>query len=413
MPTLRTLPTAVADKVALAANNCAASAISYLSSNFPGTGPVASWGGDLEEQIRPPAANALGLAVLLSQGVYDPAVSGQTSATATAAVVRYVDGLARTHTANGGTWGGDPATYDNTLLRAWQCALWAAYAATAAALTWSAFNTTQRSQVQAMLVAEANRFLGFPIPSMRDRSGRVITRGDTKAEEIIWNAYTPFLASAMLPGHANAPAWLNAALTMSIVATAVPTDVTSTRVLHGKRVRDVVTGSNLDLGGLVENHGFVNPNYVSAAGMGLLNATAYAAVGSGRVPAAALHNSDHIYHALTDAPFTSPPHNPPGGTTYQPGSYAIYYPASDDGDPDRMASFVALDCLSHCFGADTRSSVPAATWAGLHVQRQLDMQATPGARRSHWDLSHLAMAILANHTIATRAGLAVSNDPTP
>lgn len=414
LPTLRTLPTTVRTTITTAGNNCAASAIDYLATGWPGTSPVTSWGGDLEQHIRPPACNAFGLAVLLSQGVYDPAVSGQSAATATAAVIRYVDGLARTHTANGGTWGGDPVSYDGAgFPRAWQCAMWAAFAGTAAALMWSDLSTTQQDQVKAMMAAEADRFTGVTAPSARDRSGRVIWRADTKAEEVVWNAFAPSLAAALMPGDARANAWWDSMITMSVAATSVPSDVTSTRALHGRKVRDVVTGSNLDLGGIVENHGYVFPNYTTAAALGLLNGLVYAVVGGSNVPAATLHNADHLYYAMTDVAFTSPPHNSPGGTVYQPGSYAIYYPASNEGDPDRMASYLAMDCLVHCFAVDTRSIVKAATWAGLHADRQLALQvATPGARRGYWDLSHLAMGLLADRVIAARPQLVVSNSST-
>lgn len=414
VPTLRTLPTAARTTVTTAGNNCAASAIDYLSTGWPGTGPVTSWGGDLEANIRPPACNAFGLAVLLSQGVYDPAVSGQSSAVATATVVRYVDGLASTHTANGGTWGGDPVSYDGAgFPRAWQCAMWAAFAGTAAALMWSDLSTTQQGQVKAMMAAEADRFTSVAVPSARDRSGRVIWRADTKAEEIVWNAFAPSLAAALMPADPRADDWWDSAVTMSIAATSVPSDVTSTRVLHGRKVRDVVTGSNLDLGGIVENHGYVFPNYTTAAALGLFNGIVYATVGARDVPAATLHNADHLYYSMTDLAFVSPPHNSPGGSVYQPGSPAIYYPASDEGDPDRMASYLAMDCLVHCLGADTRSTTKAAVWAGLHADRQLALQvATPTARRGYWDLSHLAMCVLADRVIAARPQLAVSNSST-
>lgn len=408
-PTPRALSSGTAAKVTLAANNCAAGAINFLANGWPGTGPVTSWGGDLEAQVRPPAEYAFGLAVLLSQGVYDAAVSGQSSSVATASVVRYVDGLARTHTANGGTWGGDPGTYDNTQLRAWQSALWAATAAAAAALMWSQFNGTQRSQVQAMIAAEANRFLGYPTPSMRDRSGRVIYKGDTKAEEIVWNAFALFVAAAMMPSHSNASSWRGTALDMSIAANAVPSDVTSKRTLNGRRVRTTVTGSNLDLGGIVENHGYVHPNYSAAAGMTGLNGVIYAAISGANIPTATLHNLDYVYRGLTDVVFVSPPHASPGGTVYTPGSYAVYYPANDDGDPGRMASYVAMDCLAHCLNGDGRSTVLAATWADLHAQRQLDLQVTPGARRSSWDLFHAATGVLAHRLVVNRPSLAVDD----
>lgn len=415
VPTLRTLPTAVRTTITTAGNNCASTAIDYLATGWPGTGPVTSWGGDLEANIRPPACNAFGLAVLLSQGVYDPAVSGQSAAVATAAVIRYVDGLARTHTANGGTWGGDPVSYDGAgFPRAWQCAMWAAFAGSAAALMWSDLSTTQQGQVKAMMAAEADRFTSVAVPSARDRSGRVIWRADTKAEEIVWNTWAPFLAAALMPADARAAGWWDAAISMSIAATAVPSDVTSTRVLHGRKVRDVATGSNLDLGGITENHGYVFPNYTAASALGLLNGLVYALVSGGKVPAATLHNADWLYHAMTDVPFVAPPHNAPGGSVYTPGSHAIYYPASDEGDPDRMASYLAMDCLTHCFGVDTRSTTPAAVWAGLHADRQLALQeASPGARRGYWDLSHCAMAVLADRVIAGRPSLVVSNAPGP
>lgn len=410
-PTLRTLPPSVLTLIAKSANLCAKSATQLPGTIQAGTGQITSWGGTDESSLRPPASQAFSLAVLVTCGAYDQADAFYDAATATAASVRLSTSLAATHAANGGFWGGAPATSylvnDNSNPN-WQGAMWVSLAGMGAWLLWGSLSAGQQTQVTNMVTAEADRFLTYPVPYWRNKSGQIIYAGDTKGEENAWDAAVLWLAAAMQPAHGNAQTWVTKAIELTLSATATPYDVTSIRVMHGAKLRSWVSGSNLLTNGFVENHGFLFPNYMAALTQSIINGIFYA-YGSGVIPAATLHNADLVYEGMVSVSFSSPPQNSPGGTVYTPGSAAIYYPGSDEGDPTRMANYSAMDALTHCTGMDRLVATSAATWAGLHWQNQVDQQnANSGARRSYWDFYHAAWALFTNYLIQNRA-LKVSN----
>lgn len=168
------------------------------------TGSLLDFGGQDESRIRPACAVALALAVALRTGAYDEAHVGVPLDEARAVALRLVVSLASRHKASSqeaSAWGDG-----------WQTALWTSFAGLAGWLLWEELPEDARAAVSRMVVHEADRFIGAPVPMFRRRDGSIVTPGDSKAEENAWNARVVTLALAMLPGHASQRGWRLAAM---------------------------------------------------------------------------------------------------------------------------------------------------------------------------------------------------------
>lgn len=407
------LPAAVKTLAAATGNNAAKTVLAWISSTYPGTGQITNFGGVYEANIRPPASAAFGLAALIDTGNYNATTTGVTLAAATAATKRLITSVTKAHVANGGTWGGyigtiwDPQSFTQHL-SGWQSSLWAAFAANAAWLIQEDMTVAELDEVRNMLTVEADRFLTRKALYYKNRSGvdnAPERSGDSKGEELAWDAYLLGMAALMVPAHDHAEIWMDKMVEFQIASTAVPADVDSPETLHGMTVGDLINGSNLNADGTLHNHGFINPNYMAAMGQNWLTGVMFIRAGK-KMPASTIRNGHLLVRAMTDVAVG-------GSTIYTPGSAVITYPgASAEGDPDRMACYMAMDALAHCLGLDWAASTKSAAWAQLHAQKQLDMQnANSAARRSDWDLYHAGWVLLAEastYTTTVRATTAPS-----
>lgn len=155
------------------------------------------FGGNGETEIRPPCEEAFALAVSLRLGLYDPQVTGVPQADAEAKARRLIGSVAFHHKANApGGWGD-----------AWQSAVWASWCGQAGWLLWDQLSPTDRENVRRMVEHEADRFLAYPVPYYQNRAGKIVSPGDTKAEENAWNATILQIAAAMMPRHSHVNAW--------------------------------------------------------------------------------------------------------------------------------------------------------------------------------------------------------------
>ena len=181
-------------------------------------------GGKTDElAIRLPAMSALTVAVGLRTGAADPAVVGRTTAQATA----YVDQLVRSITCQ------HEAVSPDGWGQGWETAHWAMLTGAAAWLVWDRLSAQTRSDVVAMMVAEADRQARLAVPYWALADGTVVTPGDTKAEECAWNAGLLSLAAAMMPAAPDAALWRAQAAELAVAAYSVPSDVTSSTVVNG------------------------------------------------------------------------------------------------------------------------------------------------------------------------------------
>lgn len=343
------------------------------------TGAYLDLGGVAERHVRAPANEAFALAVSLRTGVYDPATAGVSAAEARARAVKLVRSLAFRHLMNSDDgWGGQ-----------WQSAMWAAHAGFAGWLLWADLTGADRERVARMVEYEADRFTGYPVPYYRDRSGTIISPGDTKAEENAWNAMGLQVATAMMPTHRRNAAWLGKSVELEISAFSRPADLTDSTVVNGRPVSQWLRGSNVNDDGFVINHGFVHPDYSTTVAENVHAALAHSMAGQ-PTPRAAFWGADIVYAALVDhqwqAGSSYPPGgavDPPGGTVYVDGSEHIYYPQGNDWGTDRRIQPTLLDVQARAFGFDSRASQKGDYWQRLHGQRVVDMQLRSADRRTY------------------------------
>lgn len=370
----------------------------WYDERFAGQGDdgLLDLGGTTEHDVRPVAAEAFALAAALATGAYDAQGTGVAEPRARATAVRLLTSVAGHHRATeAGGWGDE-----------WQSALWAAMAGFAGWLLWDDLAPAEREWVRAMTEYEADRFRGYDVPYWKDRDGVEQTPGDSKAEENSWNAMLLQVATAMMPGHRNAPAWRQANLELMVSAFARPSDLGSREVLHGRPVSRWVDGWNAEEDGLVVNHGIVHPDYMATAVQNT-HAVLTSALAGRAAPRAALHNFDVVYAALADREFASPPYAAPGGTMYVRGSDEIYFPQGTSWGPSRRMDFVAMDVVARELRLDGRASTSGAYWERLHAGRALAMQqrhadgrtyapedADPYQGREEWVAMHAGWAYL-------------------
>jgi hypothetical protein len=336
------------------------------------TDPYLSFGGVGETNIRPPASEALALAVSLQTGAYDPSVTGVSQADARAKAIRLVGSLAYRHraTTGSGGWGNN-----------WQTALWASLAGTAGWLLWADLSPTEQGYVRAMVEFEANRFNSVPPPSFRNAAGTVVIPGDSKGEENSWNAMILQLATAMMPAHPNWLPWMNRNLEYMLSAFARPADVSSSTVINGRTLEAWLNGSNIEPDGMMVNHDRIHPDYTATITQNA-NAALLSTLAGQPTPRAAFFNADIVYAALVNLQFVVGPSSypsggqilSPGGSIYRAGSADIYYPQVNDWGTDRRMNFAGLDAFAGAFGFDALASTPASGWEALHAQKVLDMQ---------------------------------------
>ena len=181
---------------------------------------------------------------------------------------------------------------------------------------------------------------------------------------------------------------------LSTSVSSVPADITSSEKVHGNLVDKIINGSNLTGDGIVVNHGYPNPRYSAALAQNWLNGLLFAYRGS-PIPACTLRRGDLIYRAMTDYDFVAPPWKSPGGSYYVTDSPRIYYPANPENYGQQMAPFAAMDALAHTLCLDTSTSVPASTWADLHIGEFHRQVQASNAFRSEWDLYHAVWILLA------------------
>lgn len=385
-------------------------------------GPYLDFGGNDEHDIRHPAAAAEALAISLGLGAYDEAATGVSRAEARRVALSLVRSLAYRHRATSADgWGLE-----------WQSALWAHKVGLAAWLLWDELTSEERATVRAMLELEAERLVGYPVPYYRDAGGTVLTPGDTKAEENAWNASLLHLASVMMPRHPHRDAWVYKNLELKLSAFARPADLTSTARLHGRALRDWLAGSNAYDDGLLVNHGIVHPDYMATVEHQLEGALVSALAGEA-APEAAYWNAARTYAALVDRRFTAGARHPdtsapfaaPGGTIYQPGRAALYYPQGNDWGSERVIPYVLLDALAEALGMDALAATPASTWGALHTGKLLEQQARHDDGHAYASASEdrykgreemvadfTALAYLAEW-LAARGGFARENAPVP
>jgi hypothetical protein len=312
--------------------------------------------GNQENNIRPPAQTAMALSIMLALDTVEPETIGKNKEELQTIEKKLIASLANTHIVNDGDWG-----------ECWQCAHWSFFTGFGAWLMWEDLPPETQTDVQKIIVFEADRFLTTPryCDDCTD---------DSKAEENAWNANILALAAAMMPYHPHTEAWKEKNSEWMLAAFAKQSDTTSRKKIDGKRLKNWLSGWNIREEGYLYNHNRVHPDYMASALMNLWNPIVFFLAGKD-MPEAAFWNMNLIYNNLENHTWDSPPYDAPGGTIYQPDKATVYYPQGTDWSTQSIDNFFMFDVQAAAFDIDNGVSIPARDWAHLRADYLLDMQA--------------------------------------
>lgn len=182
----------------------------------------------------------------------------------------------------------------------WQSALWAKNVGFAAWIMSDYLSSVDIRNVRNMIQYEADRLLSIDVPYYRDSKGNIVSEGDTKAEDNAWNATILALAVCMYPQSINANKWEDKMLEYLLAATATPEDIYSDELIDGKRVGDILKGSNINSDGTLINHNLVHIDYICCTMEGMLDVFIIYRMAGRDVPQAATRNHSVMYSALVN-----------------------------------------------------------------------------------------------------------------
>lgn len=396
---IRRLPAATESKLIQAhLNSVKYMLATWIPARFPGTDPITTLGGNTEARVRHPGAAAAAVAASIYTGTYDPARTGVSLAAAKASVLRIVKGGALCHITNTPDGWGAPAGSTGFY---WQDSAWAKMYASAAWMLWADTDAQTKTYVGNMMAAEAdNARTANNLTYWTKYDGTEVTPGDSKAEEMGWMGSAVATASLVLPGDPRKAAWDAKAQNYLLYASARPSDITLGSVVQGTKMASF-DGWNVRQDGIVINHDLIHPDYMCFGSDGPWGVGVLWAYAGRKIPASFVHNGEWVYRALSDVRIK-------GRTIYQPRSWEVFYPNGNDWGTHRMADKAATDVAAHVLGLDSLCTTPAATWADLHIQRCLDLQARSTDGRTYltveedtyagaepWVARNLGLAVLA------------------
>ncbi len=167
-------------------------------------------------------------------------------------------------TVNGGKWGwssGTLATCTSQSGSDWQSAEWAGSMGFACLLVQSNLPVATVQAVQTAVASEANHRASIPPCT------RILSDGDTKAEENAWDGNILALAAAWMTNNASASNWLYAAKNYLVNTYTVADPDLSTPDTTGDPLASWISTVTLFPDWSLENHGFYHPTYEMVAGM--------------------------------------------------------------------------------------------------------------------------------------------------
>ncbi|MEI6373337.1 MAG: VCBS repeat-containing protein [Actinomycetes bacterium] len=260
-----------------------------------------------------------------------------------------------------------------------QSALWTYVTATAAWYAWARTPAQVRGYIAAMVADEADTVAARPLAYWRDRSGAFTgSPGNTRAEDVSWDAMIVALAASMMPSHPHATVWRTALVQHSVASFASPADLQSLTAVNGIVPARFLQGTNANDDGTVVNHGTLNPDYMAAVAQNWISGfTLRAALQP--VPIATLYNGARVYKALRAVSFptaTWPNATAPGGTIYQSNG-SIYFPGTVSWGRERRGIWTSTDALARLthVDADPTIALNAGNYLWLHARDQRLLQA--------------------------------------
>ena len=167
-------------------------------------------------------------------------------------------------TVNGGKWGwssGTLATCTSQSGADWQSAEWAGSMGLACLLMQTNLPAQTVTAVQTVVASEANHRASIPPCT------RILSDGDTKAEENAWDGNILSLAAAWMTNDANTSNWLYAAKSYLVNTYTVSEPDLITPNTNGDPLASWISTVTVFPSYAVENHGFYHPTYEMVAGM--------------------------------------------------------------------------------------------------------------------------------------------------
>ncbi|MCL2362575.1 MAG: hypothetical protein FWC73_12285 [Defluviitaleaceae bacterium] len=398
--------------------------------------------------IRPPAMQALSIATALKLGLYNEEIAEKSKADALAICTKLVRSLAKCHKA---------AEPDIGWGIGWQDAWWAFAAGFAGWMTLEHYSPGDTEHIRQMVMMEADSFASINRRGLyyRDKSGKIRTPGDTKAEENAWDSNIRHLARAMMPTHIHRHIWEYDGLLLNISAYSAPMDLVSEKEVNGAKLRDWLEGTNAYDDGTVVNHDMIHPDYMASAVMNMLNGIVLT-MGGLPTPEGIFHGIGRTYNALVNVDFDEnyplPEdvkdigiHAPPVGMygrniyTYADAaktikSHKFYMPQGNDWGDVRQVTMGGFDGMISVFGCDAtftaesaaknRHVIVAAEWEKVHITAAKAMQSRFDDGRMYADdeltnfppkeeqaCVELAMAVLAKWAVAQKDYRVTSEPP--
>lgn len=168
------------------------------------------------------------------------------------------------NTVNGNKWGwsnGSGATCTSQGGGDWQTAEWSGSIGLACILVQSNLPAATINGVQTVVASEANHRASIPPCT------RILSDGDTKAEENGWDGNILALAAAWMTNNASASNWLSAAKSYLVNTYTVAYPDLITPNVTGDPLSNWVSTVTLFPSYALENHGFYHPTYEMVAGM--------------------------------------------------------------------------------------------------------------------------------------------------
>lgn len=167
-------------------------------------------------------------------------------------------------TVNGGKWGwssGTLATCTSQSGSDWQSAEWSGSMGLACLLVQSNLPAATVSNVQTVVISEANHRAAIPPCT------RILSDGDTKAEENAWDGNILSLAAAWMTNNTSASNWLYAAKDYLVNTYTVSEPDLITPNTNGDPLASWISTVTIFPSYALENHGFYHPTYEMVAGM--------------------------------------------------------------------------------------------------------------------------------------------------
>ena len=168
------------------------------------------------------------------------------------------------NTVSGNKWGwsnGSLATCTSQGGSDWQTAEWSGSMGLACMLVQSNLPAATVAGVQTVVVSEADHRAAIPPCT------RVLSSGDTKAEENAWDGNILSLAAAWMTNNASASNWLYAAKSYLVNTYTVAYPDLITPNTTGDSLSNWVSTVTIFPSYALENHGFYHPTYEMVAGM--------------------------------------------------------------------------------------------------------------------------------------------------